>query len=151
MYFTTIDHGQITVAGNGYCHVPGNGYCVTWQEMVTVSRESRQHCWWFGSYASGMLYLNSCLPDLKYVINLVHGICFTVKVKLFLSSESVYAYFDVKPVSFLIGGGRNNVGHGHKQVLKGHSSQWEVHSINLHMYTILVVPSNCAERSLINN
>ena len=33
--------------------------------------------------------------------------------------------------------------------LNGYSSQWEVHSINLNMYTILVVPSNCAQRSLI--
>ena len=30
-------------------------------------------------------------------------------------------------------------------LLKGYSSQWDIHSINLHnMYTILVVPSNCA-------
>ena len=36
-------------------------------------------------------------------------------------------------------------------VLKGYSSQGEVHSVNLHMYTILVVPSNCAQRTLINN
>ena len=36
-------------------------------------------------------------------------------------------------------------------ILKGYSSQWEVHSINLHNYTILVVPSDCAQRSLINN
>ena len=35
--------------------------------------------------------------------------------------------------------------------LKGCSSQGEIHGINLHMYTILVVPSNCAQRSLINN
>ena len=31
-------------------------------------------------------------------------------------------------------------------VLKGYSIQWEVHSINLPMYNILVVPSNCAQR-----
>ena len=42
-----------------------------------------------GSCASGILYLNRCLPVLKYVKCLFHGICFTVKVKLwFLSSES---------------------------------------------------------------
>ena len=35
--------------------------------------------------------------------------------------------------------------------LKGYSSQRKVHSINLHMYNILVVPSNCAQISLINN
>ena len=45
-------------------------------------------------------------------------------------------YFEMKILQFL---------------LKGYSSQREVHSINLHMYTILVVPSNCAQRSLINN
>ena len=38
-----------------------------------------------------------------------------------------------------------------RQLLKGYSGQYEIHSINLHMYTILVVPSNCAQRSLINN
>ncbi len=35
--------------------------------------------------------------------------------------------------------------------LKGYSSQWEVHSINVHMCTMLVVPCNCPQRSLINN
>ena len=39
----------------------------------------------------------------------------------------------------------------HKLLLKGYSSQGEVHNINLHMYTVLVVPTNCAQRSLINN
>ena len=34
-------------------------------------------------------------------------------------------------------------------VLKEYSNQ--VHSINLHLYTILVVPSNSAQSSLINN
>ena len=35
--------------------------------------------------------------------------------------------------------------------LKGHSSQWKIHSINLHMYNILVVHSNGTPRLLINN
>ena len=36
-------------------------------------------------------------------------------------------------------------------LLKGYSSQWDCHSIYLHLYNILVVHSNCAQRSLINN
>ena len=34
-------------------------------------------------------------------------------------------------------------------IIKGYSSQWVVHSINVHMYAILVVRSNCVQRSLI--
>ena len=40
---------------------------------------------------------------------------------------------------------------GMQIALKGYSSQWEIHSIYLHLYNILVVHSNCAQRSLINN
>ena len=36
-------------------------------------------------------------------------------------------------------------------LLKGYSSQGEIHSIYLRLYNILVVYSNCADRSLINN
>ena len=46
---------------------------------------------------------------------------------------------------------RNVTSTNQSYVLKGYSSQWEVHSTNLHNYTILVVPSNCAQRSLVNN
>ena len=35
--------------------------------------------------------------------------------------------------------------------LKGYSRQGQVHSVNLQVYTVLVVPSNCAQRSLMNN
>ena len=35
--------------------------------------------------------------------------------------------------------------------LNRHSSQREVHSINLYLYNILIVHSNCAQRLLINN
>ena len=35
--------------------------------------------------------------------------------------------------------------------LKGYSNQWEIHTIYLYLYNILVVHSNCAQRSLINN
>ena len=35
-------------------------------------------------------------------------------------------------------------------LLKGIYSQWDMHSIYLHVYNILVVHSNCAQRSLIN-
>ena len=37
-----------------------------------------------------------------------------------------------------------NVLSAQMKVLKGYSSRWEVHSSNLHMYTIMAVSSNCA-------
>ena len=40
---------------------------------------------------------------------------------------------------------------GNSLCLKGYSSQWEIHYIYLHLYNILVVHSNWAQRSLTKN
>ena len=36
-------------------------------------------------------------------------------------------------------------------ILKGYSSQWEIHSIYSHMYNVLVVQSNYEQQLLIND